>query len=402
MNLAELPGTLLSTPRGGIPELVNKDIQKVITALGAGKGEFAVDTERAMGIRYSGRAYLVQIKRRGGEIFLIDPVGIETELAPLAQIMHAEWILHAADQDLPCLAQLGLSPRRLFDTEIAGLLLGYESVSLQFMTAHVLGYKLAKEHSRADWSKRPLEAELRAYAALDVELLHELKDKLTVELERAGRAAWLEEECEYVRTRPPRPPKKQPWRKAARQNGIKDRRAFRMLELLWQRRDELAKARDLAPDLVIPARDLGALAKRRPRSQADVRSAPQMRSRVRKKDIAVWWDAINEAWKSPLEELPEKLLEKPSLFPPVNRWQHTHRDAYERWNMLRPAVLNYAAQLGIRQEVLLKPQLQKRAAWEGWKDYSDLQEKLLTWGARNWQCQEVVKALSATTQQHSL
>ena len=180
---------------------------------------------RAMGIRYSARAYLVQIRREGAGTFLIDPVGIEDRLGPLAEALAADqWILHAADQDLPSLREIGLNPPDVFDTEVAGILLGLERVSLQAEIAEILGYGLAKEHSMADWSQRPLGPELRAYAALDVELLLELRNALMSMLRAAGRLEWLHEECEEIRLREPKPPRAQPWRKAARQVGVRDRR----------------------------------------------------------------------------------------------------------------------------------------------------------------------------------
>ena len=140
-----------------------------------------------------------------------------TSSAPRSELASDQWILHAADQDLPCLHELDLYPPEVFDTEIAGLLLGFPRVSLQAEIAEVLGYGLAKEHSNSDWSQRPLAPELLSYAALDVELLVELRDELTKMLKRADRFEWLQEECEEVRLREPRPKKKQPWRKIARQ-----------------------------------------------------------------------------------------------------------------------------------------------------------------------------------------
>lgn len=124
---------LLAEPRAGLPDITHDTIAHAVTALRNGHGPFAVDTERAMGLRYSNRAYLIQIKRAGAGIFLIDPIGIEDQLGDLATIMDDEWILHAADQDLPCLRELGLEPARVFDTEVAGLVLGYDHVSLQSM-----------------------------------------------------------------------------------------------------------------------------------------------------------------------------------------------------------------------------------------------------------------------------
>ena len=136
----------------------------------------AVDAERASGYRYSQRAYLVQLRRAGAGTFLIDPIELP-DLSSLDEALaDAEWILHAANQDLPCLAELGMRPRRLFDTELAGRLLGSERVALGTMLEQYLGISLEKGHSAADWSTRPLPHDWLVYAALDVELLIELRD----------------------------------------------------------------------------------------------------------------------------------------------------------------------------------------------------------------------------------
>jgi ribonuclease D len=84
-------------------------IAEAAQLLDRGRGPFAVDAERASGFRYSNRAYLIQIRRAGAGTVLIDPVrhGGDplTALRPVAEVLGKdEWILHAADQDLPCLA----------------------------------------------------------------------------------------------------------------------------------------------------------------------------------------------------------------------------------------------------------------------------------------------------------
>ncbi|MDD7466003.1 MAG: HRDC domain-containing protein [Actinomycetaceae bacterium] len=384
----------LLTPRDGLPELTHRDIAQAVAALDAGHGAFAIDTERAQGIRYSDRAYLIQIRRAGAGTFLIDPVGIEPKLAPLATVLRDEWILHAADQDLLSLRELGLSPTKVFDTEIAALLLGFEHVSLQTLAAEILGQVLAKEYSRSDWSARPLSAEQRTYAALDVELLHELKEALSGMLQRAGRLEWCEQECEAVRLKPQPPAKQQPWRKAAHQADVSDRRALAMLRELWAARDKIARERDIPPTNVLPNVVLGQLAKRKPRSRADVAHSSLLRSHERQRDVSQWWHAINKAWHLPYAALPARTFkEKQALFPPVKRWGASHPEAAQRWEYVRAAVLIWADELGIRQELLLKPALQKRIAWEGWASPDDFAEKLAQWGARPWQIEQMHLAI---------
>ncbi|SDU81249.1 ribonuclease D [Arcanobacterium phocae] len=385
---------LLAEPRAGLPDITHDTIAHAVTALRNGHGPFAVDTERAMGLRYSNRAYLIQIKRAGAGIFLIDPIGIEDQLGDLATIMDDEWILHAADQDLPCLRELGLEPARVFDTEVAGLVLGYDHVSLQSMVAEEFGIALAKEYSNADWSQRPLGPELRAYAALDVELLIELKESLTIRLRDAGRYDWFVQECEEVRCRPLPAPHPQPWRKAVKYAKFPDQRSLAMLKELWQVRDIVARERDLAPGKVLPNKILATLAARKPRSRADVQNSSLFRSRGRKRDATVWWDAIHAAWNLPQNELPaRKFSYSKDPFPPIQRWEKLRPEAAERWTTIRTAVLEHADRLGIRQEVLLKPRIQKQLAWDGWTATQEIPDLLESYGARPWQIEQVCQAL---------
>lgn len=202
----------LTEPAEGVPDVAatRDQVREVINSLRAGTGPIAVDAERASGYRYSQRAYLIQVRRTGAGTALIDPLGVPDLSALSEAIAGAEWVLHAANQDLPSLAGVGLRPRTLFDTELAGRLLGRERVGLGTMVAEELGLSLAKEHSAADWSTRPLPEDWLRYAALDVEVLIDLRERLHTELRRAGKLNWALEEFEYVRTVSPPPARQDP------------------------------------------------------------------------------------------------------------------------------------------------------------------------------------------------
>ncbi|MCA1823816.1 MAG: ribonuclease D, partial [Frankia sp.] len=169
-------------------------LRATIAALRAGTGPVAIDAERASGYRYGQRCYLVQLRREGAGTFLVDPVPFG-DLSDLgAAIADAQWVLHAANQDIPSLAEVGLRPRQLFDTEVGARIAGYERVGLAAMVETVLGYSLDKGHSSADWSQRPLTAPLLRYAALDVEVLIELRDHLEAVLREQGKWDWAQQE----------------------------------------------------------------------------------------------------------------------------------------------------------------------------------------------------------------
>ncbi|MDT4989432.1 MAG: ribonuclease, partial [Micromonosporaceae bacterium] len=232
---------LLTAPRDGTPPPVTTaaELTEVARRFAAGTGPVAVDAERASGYRYSQRAYLIQLRREGAGTVLIDPIPLP-DLRELDEAIAApEWVLHAASQDLPCLWELGLKPRRLFDTELAARLAGFERVGLAALTESLLGFALEKHHSAADWSTRPLPASWLSYAALDVELLIDLRDLLAAELERQGKAQWAAEEFAALVAGAGEPPRLRPdpWRRTSGIHRVRGARALARVRMLWYVRD---------------------------------------------------------------------------------------------------------------------------------------------------------------------
>ena len=137
------PPVPLVEPRDGLPTVIadNRALATTVAAFAAAHGPVGVDAERASGYRYTHRAYLVQLRRAGAGTALIDPLACPDLSGLGAAIADAEWVLHAASQDLPCLADLGMRPTRLFDTELAGRLLGYPRVGLAPLVETVLGLR---------------------------------------------------------------------------------------------------------------------------------------------------------------------------------------------------------------------------------------------------------------------
>ena len=228
-----------------------EDLADAVERLAAGTGPVAVDAERASGYRYGQRAYLVQLRRAGAGTVLIDPIGAPDLSGLDAALADVEAVLHAASQDLPCLAEIGYRPRELFDTELAGRLLGYPRVALGTMLEEVLGFRLAKEHSAADWSMRPLPTEMLKYAALDVEMLTELRDALADQLDAEGKTEWARQEFAAIAAAPPAPPRVDPWRRTSGIHKVRTRRALAVVRELWQERDEVAREADLSPRRVL-------------------------------------------------------------------------------------------------------------------------------------------------------
>ena len=218
-------------------------MSRLVEALAAGTGPVAFDAERASGYRYSQRAYLIQLRREGAGTALIDPIALPALSSVNSVLQDCEWLLHAASQDLLCMAEVGLHPPRLFDTELAGRLLGEERVALGTMVEQHLGVRLEKGHSAADWSTRPLPHDWLVYAALDVELLADLRNVLAEALQAAGKQEWARQEFEAVMARAPAEPHRAPTRGGAPQGSmrLRNRRQLAAVRSLWEARDDLRR-----------------------------------------------------------------------------------------------------------------------------------------------------------------
>jgi ribonuclease D len=243
----------LLAPRDGLPPLIitASQLARAEQALAAGRGPVAVDAERASGFRYGHRAFLVQLRREGAGTVLIDPVACPDLSGVNRALAGVEAVLHAASQDLPCLAELGFRPTELFDTELAGRLLGYPRVGLGTLVETVLGLSLEKSYSAADWSTRPLPQDWLQYAALDVEVLVELRDALARQLTEQGKLEWARQEFAAVLSAGPLPPRAEPWRRTSGIHRVRSRRGLAVVRALWQERDRIAQQRDVSPTRVL-------------------------------------------------------------------------------------------------------------------------------------------------------
>jgi ribonuclease D len=378
----------LVEPREGVPKPVTtaEGLAAAIARLAAGTGPVAVDAERASGYRYGQRAYLVQLRRHGSGTVLVDPVPLPDLTALGAAIADAEWVLHAASQDLPCLAELGMHPRVLFDTELAGRLLGYEKVGLGAMVDNQLGLALEKGHSAADWSTRPLPHAWLAYAALDVEVLVELRDLLEDQLRSAGKLEWAHEEFAAVAAAPPPAPRAEPWRRTSGIHRVRGRRALATVRALWDARDALARQRDIAPGRVLPDSAIVAAATASPATAEDLAKLPVFSGRQQLRQLRRWFGAVAAARELVEAELPLSAVPSDAP-PPPNRWADRDPDAAARLAAARSALAGLSQQHSIPVENLLSPDLVRRLAWSPPADISvaAVGDVLAAGGARPWQ-----------------
>jgi ribonuclease D len=388
----------LLEPRDGLPPLVTTApaLAEAVATLGAGEGPVAVDAERASGYRYGHRAFLVQLRRRDAGTVLIDPVACPDLSALDAALADCEAVLHAASQDLPCLAELGYRPRRLFDTELAGRLLGYPRVGLGVLVETVLGFTLEKGHAAADWSTRPLPTEWLRYAALDVEVLVELRDALAAELAEQGKTEWARQEFAAVLAAGPPAPRPDPWRRTSGIHRVHTRRGMAVVRELWLERDKIARRRDLSPGRVLPDAAIVEAARVLPGTQRDLTEIPGFRGRGARRHAPEWRRAVDRARAQPEPNLPGTASPLPEGPPPAHRWAERDPVAAGRLAVVRSAVAALADEHSLPAENLLPPDVVRRLAWKPPEPPSPeaIGAELVQHDARPWQAELTAKPIS--------
>ena len=382
----------LNMPSEGVPDVVvsERHLVRAADALAAGTGPVAIDAERASGYRYGQRAYLIQIRREGSGTWLIDPIACP-DLSPIAEVIaDVEWILHAATQDLPCLAEVGLSPTRLFDTELGGRLVGLPRVGLAAVVEHYLGLTLAKEHSAVDWSTRPLPEPWLRYAALDVEVLVQVRDLMADDLLSQDKMAWADQEFDALTRFTGPPVRLEPWRRTSGLHKVRNRRGAAMVRELWQTRDAIAIERDIAPGRILPDAALVDLAIRGPKTEADLSQNGAGRvSRLVRRYQEEWLTALERARRQPEADLPALTVRSDGP-PPARAWADRDPVAAARLTYARAALGGFAQAHSIPVENLLSPDFLRRMLWAPERDaveptLESLSEALLKLGARQWQ-----------------
>lgn len=401
-DTAEPQPTPLLAPAEGVPPLsvTPYEIAAAATLLASGHGPFAVDAERASGFRYSNRAYLVQIRREGAGSVLIDPVnhGADTltTLAPVAEVLATdEWVLHAADQDLPCLAEIGMRPTTLYDTELAGRLAGYDRVNLATMVERLLGLGLKKGHGAADWSKRPLPTDWLNYAALDVEVLIELRAAVAAVLEEQGKSEWATQEFEYLRTFTAAPTRRDRWRRTSGIHKVRDRRAMAAVRELWTTRDHIARSRDIAPGRILPDSAIVSAATADPKTVEELTALPVFGGSKQRRSSQVWLDALSRARDN--DDQPD-VSEPQNGPPPASRWARRKPEAAVRLEAARTGLTELSERVSVPTENLVTPEVVRRLCWD-WQPADDteaaVEDFLRDARARQWQRELVVPVLAA-------
>jgi ribonuclease D len=384
---------VLDEPAEGIPHVITeeRELLAAADAIAAGEGSVALDAERASGYRYGQRAYLVQVRRDGAGTFLIDPIACP-DLSPVDEaIGSAEWILHAATQDLACLADVGLRPRQLFDTELGARILGLPRVGLAAVVEHYLGASLAKEHSAVDWSTRPLPEPWLRYAALDVEVLGELRNLMGVDLAVSGKSEWARQEFEALLDWTPTE-RAEPWRRTTGLASIKSRRGYAVVRELWYARDAIARERDISAGRIATDKVLLEIAHAAPRTVAELPQGHRPIARYGRQ----WVAAVRTAMELPESDLPERVVRSDGP-PPQRSWADKNPLAAARLQATRAQLTAFAAEHTIPVENVCSPEPLRRVVWSPPRahDVDAFGDALRAEGVREWQAEVVAPMLVA-------
>jgi len=404
----EIVAIPLLQPSAGTPEIIDTEeaFRAALDQLAQGSGPFAVDAERASGFRYSARAYLIQIKRIDGGLHLIDPIpfGPGHQLfSDLNNLLNTdEVILHASTQDLPCLRELGINPIKLFDTELAGRIAGLPRVGLGPLLESLMGVLLAKEHSAADWSARPLPKDWLTYAALDVELLVELRNHMYTILADAKKLPWALEEFASILKAPPAPPRVDPWRRTSGMHKIKRRDQLAVIKSLWIARDEIASQQDIAAGKLLNDSAIVELAIAAPTTKKEFEKCLRplgLRARWME-NLQLWLDSIASAVALPEDQWPTMRTNADTL-PPIKLWRDKFPEKFAPLSHARAAIELIAEENQIPVENLITPEHVRRVCWKppvgatSTLSVSEVESALSELGARQWQIDLVAPSLAA-------
>lgn len=355
---------LLLSPRQGAPTLVHtpEGFATAASILARGRGPFAIDTERASDYRFDDRAFLVQIMRRDAGTFLFTPEFDRTACtAALGPVLNGqEWVLHAASSDLPALRHLGLRPGKIFDTEISGRLLGLPRVNLAALTEQVLGIGLEKQHGNEDWSTWPLPESWITYAALDVELLLELAEALAELLDAQGKLTWLEQECAHILAHANW--SEPTWSDLKGIGKLRSPEQLLVAKTLWERRQELARKRDMAPHKIIANKALIALATSLPTSRDEVRSLLGRRASGRLATRIC--TTINRVLRTPRDTWPQPTQRDYNTSPaPRSAWSSGFPDAQQALDLVRAQLAELSEAIQTPVENLIQPSTLRQIVW---------------------------------------
>lgn len=370
-------------------------------ALAGGRGPFAVDTERASTYRYGDRAFLVQVRRRGAGTFLIAPEGHRDAARDVfGEVLNGEeWIIHAAKEDLRSLAELGLHPGRLFDTELASRLAGFSRPNLAAMVERFVGVELEKGHGHENWSTTPLPPAWREYAALDVEYLHDLAEALTEYLDASGKLDFAFEEFEHLMRAAAGSPAPKTWRDVKGVSTLRSKASLQVARELWRERDAMGRDTDTSPSRLLSNQAIVEIARAQPTAPSELTRLAS-RDRMRPRDAARWLSVVERALAADAATWPEIQAPDPAAAPSKSSWERYHHESWQVLQASRASIAQLAEDIEMQPEVLLAPAVLREVIWQApesgphWGTHA-VARSLAEAGARPWQVDYTAPLIAA-------
>jgi ribonuclease D len=356
----------------------------------AGVTELALDTEGASFHRFVDRIYLLQLSTRDKHA-VIDPIPIGTPsgLGRLLEDPAVEVVFHDADYDLRLLEQdYGWKIKHIFDTRIAAQLLGYTAFGLAALLERFFGVKLDKKHQRADWSMRPLTADMLDYAAQDTRYLLELKDRMSAALDSAGRMGWAREE--FALLEGTRWADEDPALSFLKLKGARDltRRELAVLRELVPWREGVARQMDRATFRVLGNEQLLDIARTQPQARDALAKIKGMPRGILEQRGGELLDAVRRALAVPEAELPR--------FPKATRWDRDP-EFDTRVSALKTARDEAAKRLALDPGVLCSRDRMEAVAR---RNPATLEELMEVTELRRWQAGELGEAFVKALEPH--
>lgn len=340
-----------------------------------GEDVLAFDLEADSLHHYREKVCLLQVATAKA-VYLVDPLAVP-DLSPLADILEnplVRKVFHGADYDIRSLHRdFSLTVHNLFDTMIACQLLGEKEVGLAAVLRKRFGVELDKRYQKADWSKRPLDQGMIAYAAADTSFLVALYRQLERELLERGRLSWVEEECTLLSEVRAVDREGEPFYLRFKGASRMDRRTLAVLEELLQFRDQRSRTLDRPPFKVLSNETLRVLAESKPAALQDLNGVPGLPAR-----------SVERYGRDILKAVANGLAVPESLLPSISRPARPERDAEreQRLKRLKRWREGKAQTLGIDAGVLVNNALLETLAKEVPRTLDELDELPVM---RRWQ-----------------
>lgn len=318
----------------------------------------AVDTEFHREKTYHAKLCLLQLATDDVDA-IVDPLAVRdlTPLAPVLTNPDIVKVFHAAYQDIEILlASCGVTPKPLFDTQVAAGLLGFpQQIGYGALVKAICDVSLPKADSYTDWTRRPLSQTQLEYASCDVLYLPQIYRKMTEELSSSGRLDWLQHDFDHLSdpaTYAVEP--RESWRRVKRISSL-TRRQLAVVQALAAWRETTAQRRDVPRRWVLTDEVIVEIARRVPTTPAELLEVRGLRERLTDRSV-----------QEILMRIDLELSADPDTWPKMKKKSSSSRDVESAVDLLQALLHLRAKQQGVAtQFIASRDDLVKLAKGEG-------------------------------------